>query len=205
MQTWLPLQSYNEGYRQEKDESIILKTWSFVQMARSQVLGQSQVGTNLLKLRNWEGLGAHSQLPALKGVRGVCRKLQDQTRKRDKLLSYSVLHPKPTNKLVITHFAHFQCWDKPRATLDSLDSPRPGFNGSHHLPPYSILCVSPLHLHLNDIFSRDSQSGVPKLSRFRLPGLWAFITSRPDFGFGRGLKQSCISPRELSNNVSHFT
>jgi hypothetical protein len=39
MQTWLPLQSYNEGYRQEKDESIILKTWSFVQMARSQVLG----------------------------------------------------------------------------------------------------------------------------------------------------------------------
>jgi hypothetical protein len=77
--------------------------------------------------------------------------------------------------------------------------------GSHHLPPYSILYVSLLHLHPNGTFSRDSQSGVSKLSQFRLPGLWVFITSHPKLGLGRGLKQSCNSPQELSNGVSHFT
>jgi hypothetical protein len=107
--------------------------------------------------------------------------------------------------LVRTHFAHSWCWDKPRATLDSLDSPRPGLRGSHHLPPYSILCDSPSHLHPNDTFSRDSQSGVPKLSWFGLPGLWAFITSHPDLRLGRGLKQTCSSPWELSKGVLHFT
>jgi len=88
--------------------------------------------------------------------------------------------------------------------LDSLDSPRLGFKGSHHLPPYSILCDSPPHLHPNGSFSRDSQSEVPKLSQFWLSGLQMLITSRPDLGSGRGLKKSYSSPRELSNSVSHF-
>jgi len=61
------------------------------------------------------------------------------------------------------------------------------------------------YLHPNGSFSRDSQSGVLNLSRFGLPGLWAFITSRPELGSGRGLNQSCSSPWELSNGVSHFT
>jgi len=121
------------------------------------------------------------------------------------LLRYSVLHPKPTNKLFRTHSAHFWCWDKPRATLDSLDSARPGFEGSHHLPPYSILYVSPPHLHSNGTFSRDSQSGVPKLSRFGLPKLWVFITSHSNLWLGQGLKQTCNSPWELSNGVLHST
>jgi hypothetical protein len=77
--------------------------------------------------------------------------------------------------------------------------------GSHHLPPYSILYNFLLHLHPNGSFSRDSQSGVPKLSQFRLLGLWTFITSRPEFGSARGLNQSCNSRQELSNGVSHFT
>ncbi len=54
-------------------------------------------------------------------------------------------------------------------------------------------------------FSRDSQSGVPKLSRFRLPRLWAFITSHPKLGSGQGLNQSCSSPRKLFNGVLHST
>jgi hypothetical protein len=45
---------------------------------------------------------------------------------------------------------------------------------------------------------------VPKLSRFRLPGLWATITSRPKLGSGQGLNKSCSSRRELSNDVLHF-
>ncbi len=87
--------------------------------------------------------------------------------------------------------------------MDSLDSPRPGLRGSHHLPPYSILCSSARKLHPNGFFSPDSQGGVPKLSWFGLPGLWAFITSHPELGSGRGLNQSCSSPRELSNFMSH--
>ncbi len=81
----------------------------------------------------------------------------------------------------------------------------PNSGGSHHLPPYSILCNSPPQLHPDGSFSRDFQSEVPKLSRFGLPGFWAFITFRPELKSGRGLNQSCSSPRELSNGVLHFT
>ncbi len=74
------------------------------------------------------------------------------------------------------------------------DSPRPGLGGSHHLPPYSILCNAPLRLHPNGSFSRDSQVGVP--------GLWELIT--PDCQVSRrGLNQSCSPCRDLSNVESH--
>jgi hypothetical protein len=89
--------------------------------------------------------------------------------------------------------------------LDSLYSPQPKLGGRYHLPPYSIFYSSPPHLHPNGFFSWDSLSGVPKLSRFGLPGLWVFITSRPKLRLGRDLNQSCSSPQELSNGVLHFT
>jgi len=85
------------------------------------------------------------------------------------------LTSKTNPKLVRTHFASVWCWDKPQATLDSLDSPRPKFEGSHHLPPYSILYVTPQEPHPNGSFSRDSQGGVPKLSRVGLLGLWTLV------------------------------
>jgi hypothetical protein len=88
---------------------------------------------------------------------------------------------------------------------NSLDSPRPGLGGSHHLPPYSILCVYPWHLHLNDFLSRDSQGGVSRLSWFGLPGLWELITPSSDLRLGWGLKQTCSSPQDLSNGVLHST
>jgi len=83
------------------------------------------------------------------------------------------------------------------------DSPRPRLGGSHHLPPYSIFCVSPWRPHLNGSFSRDSQVGVPKLSRVGVPGLWTAIAPRPKLGSGRALNQSCSSRRELFNVGSH--
>jgi hypothetical protein len=43
------------------------------------------------------------------------------------------------------------------------------------------------------------------LSRIRLPGLWELITPHSDLWLGGGLKQTCSSPQELSNGVSHFT
>jgi hypothetical protein len=110
---------------------------------------------------------------------------------------------KTNPKLVRTHSASIWCWDKPRATLDSLDSPQPGFGGSHHLPPYSILYVSLRHSHPNDFYYRDSQGGVPKLSRFGLSGLWELITPGSDLELGWGLNQTHSSPRDISNGVSH--
>jgi hypothetical protein len=86
---------------------------------------------------------------------------------------------------------------------DSLDSPRPRLGGSHHLPPYSILCVALPHPHPNDFYSQDSQGGLPKLSWFGLPGLWELITPSSDLGLGWDLKQTCSSPQELFNCVLH--
>jgi hypothetical protein len=74
---------------------------------------------------------------------------------------------------------------------------------SHHLTPYSILCVTPRRAHPNGFLSRDSQSGVSKLSRVGVLGLWTNITSRPNLQLGRGLNQSCSPQRELSNAMSH--
>ncbi len=116
-------------------------------------------------------LGGRSRLPALKRVRGACQKSRDQTRKKDNMFLHS-LASKTNHKLVRTHSAFIWCWDKPRATSDSLYSPQPRLGGSHHLSPYSILYVTLWEPHLNGTFSQDSQGEVPKLSRVGLPGLW---------------------------------
>ncbi len=77
--------------------------------------------------------------------------------------------------------------------------------GSYHLPPYSILFASPRHLHPNGFLSRDSQGGVLKLSQFGLPPLCGGIPLCLDLQLGWGLKQTCSSHRQLSNNVPHST
>jgi len=63
--------------------------------------------------------------------------------------------------------------------------------------------VTPREPHPNGTFSRDSQGGVPKLSRVELPGLWTLISPGSDLRLEWGLNQSCSSPRELSNASSH--
>jgi hypothetical protein len=63
---------------------------------------------------------------------------------------------------------------------NSLDSPRPELGGSHHLPPYSVICACPWHLHPNGFLWWNYQGGVLKLSRFGLPRLWELITSSSD-------------------------
>ncbi len=83
------------------------------------------------------------------------------------------------------------------------DSPRLGLRGSHHLPPYSILCSSPPRLHPNGSFSRDSQVGVPKLFRVGVSGLWTVVAPRPKLGSGRAINQSYNSHLELSNAMLH--
>ncbi len=90
-------------------------------------------------------------------------------------------------------------------TLDSQDSPRPGFGGSHHLPPYSILCTFPRRLHPNGFLSRDSRREVPKLLMLGLPQLCGAITSCSDLRSKRHLKKSYSSRWELFNGVLHAT
>ncbi len=92
-----------------------------------------------------------------------------------------------------------------RATgnTDTQDSPRPGLGGSHHLPPYSILCASPRRPHRNGFLSRDSLLGVPKFYQLGLPQLWGCITSCANLRSQWGLKQSCSPHRELFNAMSH--
>jgi hypothetical protein len=86
---------------------------------------------------------------------------------------------------------------------DILDSPRPGLRGSHHFPPYSILCTSPQGPHPNGFLSRDSHLGVPKLPKLGLSRLWNPITLRANLESKCGLKQSCSPRRELFNSMSH--
>jgi hypothetical protein len=77
---------------------------------------------------------------------------------------------KPTAKWLVHIPKHLGARTSP-GNMDSLDSSRPGLGGSHHLPPYSILCASSRHLHPNGFLSQDSQGRVSKLSRFGLLGL----------------------------------
>jgi hypothetical protein len=92
-----------------------------------------------------------------------------------------------------------------RATgnTDTQDSPWPRLGGSHHLPPYSILCSSRRRWHPNGYFSRDSRMGVPKLSRAGVLELWMPISLDCRVRSQRGLKQSCSSRRDLFNSVLH--
>jgi hypothetical protein len=105
---------------------------------------------------------------------------------------------KPTNKLVSSHLETLLVLGQVTGNTNSFDSPRPGLGGSHHLPPYNILCVCPRHLHPDGFLSR-------KLSRFKLPGLWDLITSSSYLRLGWGRKQTCSSSQELSNDVLHST
>jgi hypothetical protein len=102
---------------------------------------------------------------------------------------------KLNNKLVNALLGHFWCYD----------SPRPRLGGSHHLPPYGILCAFPQGPHPNGILSQDSQMGVLKLPKLGLLQLCEAIILCANFWLGWGLKQSCSPHWELSNSMSHAT
>ncbi len=151
-------------------------------------------------MESWD-LGAAPDFQHYRGVEGHARSLGIRLGRDQAIWSRTCIQNQ--HKLVRTHFACIWCWDKPRANSDSHDTPQPGLGRCHHHPPYSILCATPPHLHSNDTFSWDSQSGVPKLSQFGLPGLWDFVAPRPDLRSGQGLNQTCSPGKELSNAMSH--
>jgi hypothetical protein len=79
----------------------------------------------------------------------------------------------------------------------------PDLGGSHHLPPYSILCASPRGPHPNDILSWDSQMGVLKFPKLGFSQLWGPITFFADLWLRWGLKQSCSPCRDIFNGMWH--
>jgi len=89
-------------------------------------------------------------------------------------------------------------------TLASQDSPRPRLEGSHHLPPYSILCASSQGPHPNGLFVSGLPKGSPKTAKVRLPQLCGAIISCSNLQSKWGLKQSCSSHQEFSNSVLHY-
>ncbi len=89
--------------------------------------------------------------------------------------------------------------------LDSQDSPRPELGGSHHLPPYNILCASARGPHPNGFFVPRLQSESPKIAKLGLSQLWNPITLCPDLRSRWGLKHNCSLSRNLSNGMWHNT
>jgi hypothetical protein len=53
---------------------------------------------------------------------------------------------------------HFWCKNKSWANTESQDSPQSKLGGSHHLPPYIILCAWPQDQHPNVILSRECRN-----------------------------------------------
>jgi hypothetical protein len=51
--------------------------------------------------------------------------------------------------------------------MNTQDSSRPGLEGSHHLPLYSILYVCPRDLHPNEFFVPGLPSGSSEIAQVR--------------------------------------
>jgi hypothetical protein len=132
-------------------------------------------------------------------------RLQDKTRKSDKILLLTRTCIKLTNKLVSplsrTPLVLRQATGNFGLTI--LTTTRTW--GKHHLPPYSILYTTLQEWHPNGFLFRDSQVGVPKSPSMGVLQLCGTIISGANLRLGRGLNQNCSPFRELSNDVSHAT
>jgi hypothetical protein len=130
--------------------------------------------------------------------------LRDGTRKKWQAYSLTRTYTKPTQsgeRIIGALLVLGQAM----GNSDTQDSPPFGLGGSHHLPPYNILCASPRGPHPNGFLFRDSQVGVLKFQQPGLPRLWGRITSCANLRLQWGLKQSCSPHQELCNGMSHAT
>ncbi len=169
-------------------------------------LVRPKLGPSYSTAEMWRTRGT---LPAFstKRGKGACWSSGIRIRMSDKpySLSYSILHQnQPTSWLVHIRStfgvgtSHGQPWTRLIHNGPNL--------GEATTFPHMVYSALFRHTYIRMVlFSRDSKNGVPKLSQFGLPGLWTFITSCLDLRLGWGLKQTCSSPRELSNGVSHST
>jgi hypothetical protein len=105
-----------------------------------------------------EGVGARSLTCSTSGVEGCVGDSKWGLRRlTSKSITHTDLH-KSNNKLVSAELQRFWC-------TNPQDSPRLKFAGSHHLPPYSIICVCSRGQHLNVIFVPKLPSGSHKIPK----------------------------------------
>jgi len=90
------------------------------------------------------------------------------------------------------------------------DTPRPGFGGSHHLPPYSISAMPRRDYTQMALFpgtpkleSRNCPRWSPEIVPGGVPRLWELITPDCQVWLRRGLNQTCSPRQDLFNDVSH--
>jgi len=138
------------------------------------------------------GLRARSQLLALKGGwEGHAKSSEIRLGRGTSSLSYrSYIQIQPTSwlELILHTFSVGTSHGRPLIHLTHHGPNSGGATTFPHIVFSTALCCTCIQ---NGSFSWDSQSGIPKLSRFGFSGLWAFITSRPKLGSGRGPHQSC--------------
>jgi hypothetical protein len=141
------------------------------------------------------GIGTRKGVPDFQHYKGVEGRARSPGIKLERRTSRSslILHPKQITKWLVYIREHPWVLGKSHGHFGPQDTPRPGLGGSHHLPPYSILCATFRGLHPNGSFSRDSQVGVPKLSR-KCPG-WSPGT----LGAHNSRLQSLIATRSKPN------
>jgi hypothetical protein len=118
---------------------------------------------------------------SIRGV-GVGVILSQKARRQEQVITYvnKVLHPKPTTSWLVHILEHPWCWDKPWATRTHWTHCGLG-SGEATTFPHIVFSVALRGGYIRmTLFFQDSPGGVPKLSWFGLPGLWAFITSCSD-------------------------
>ncbi len=160
-----------------------------------------------LRQKTTERLGARGTLPSFqhfKGQKGVLE-LQDGTKKSDKLFIH--LHESTSNQpqVVSTMLEHLWCQDKPWATSDSQDSPRPELRGD---PPPSPIEYT-LHLFVRPTSKWFFILGLPfgsppETSKVgTLATLWGYnFVLRPSIKM-RSKSRLQLSLRAFQQHVTH--
>jgi len=183
------------AYKQKLTHSQV-SGWTHSRVHQS-VVAESWDSKGAPDFQHYKGVEGRARSPGIKLGRGTNR-------------SSLNLHPQTNHTGLVSHSGTPLGVETSHGHFGPQDSPRPRLGGNHHLPPYSILCNAPLRLHPNGSFSRDSQVGVPKLSRncpeivpSGVPGLWELITPDCQVRSRRGLNQSCSPCWDLFNVMSH--
>jgi hypothetical protein len=109
-------------------------------------------------------LEARSRFPTLERGRGSSWEPRDSTRKSD-LVDQARICTKQTTEWLVHIPGHPLVLGQATGTSDHKTHHGPDSGVCHHHTPYSILCDALWGLHPNGTNSRDSQVGVPKLSR----------------------------------------
>jgi len=142
-------------------------------LMHSQVPGWTHLRVQLCVVAESWDLEGTLDFQHYRGVEGRARSPGIRLGRRTRGSSLN-LHPKQTTKWLVHIREHLWVLGQATGTLTHKTHHGPDSGEATTFPPYSILCNAPRGLHPNGSFSRDSQVGVPKLSR-NSPG-WSFGT-----------------------------